>query len=268
MDGYSGYNQIHLAPEDQENTSFFTPRGLYCYTKMPFGLKNAGATYQRLVEDMFEEKIHNTIEVYVDDMLVKSKVAANHIEDLRDIFQTMKKYKMRVNPSKCAFRVTSGKFLGYIVTDQGIEADPDKVRAILEMPSPVTVKDVQKLNGCLAALRSFIARSSEKCKDFFGTLRKGEKLKWSEECEEAFKKIKQHLASLPMLQRPEPVEVLTLYLGATACVISAVLVKNVGAEEKPVYFISKTTLVENQKNSLPEKPYNHQKRLQLGALNL
>ncbi|XP_026383610.1 uncharacterized protein LOC113279117 [Papaver somniferum] len=205
MDGYSGYNQIPLAPEDQEHTSFFRPRGLYCYTKIPFGLRNAGATYQRLVEDMFEDKIHNTIEVYMDNMLVKSKVTANHIDDLREIFQTMRKYKMRVNSAKCTFWVTSSKFLGYIITDKGIESDPKNIRVVLEMSSPVTIKDVQWLNGNLAVLGRFNSRSPDK-----------------------------------LLKTPEPDEVLTLYLGATSSAISAVLVKNVGAEEKHVYFISKT----------------------------
>ncbi|XP_026383756.1 uncharacterized protein LOC113279275 [Papaver somniferum] len=198
MYGYAGYNQIPLAPEDQEHTSFFTPRGLYCYSKMSFGLKNAGATYQRMVGDMFEDQIHNTIEVYVDDML-------------------------------------------------GIEADPEKVRAILEMPSSATIKHVQKLSGSIAALGRFISRSSDKCKDFFSTLKKGEKFKWTDTYEEAFQNIKLHLGSISVLQRPEPSEVLTLYLGATSYAISAVLVLNEGNEEKPVYFISKT-LIPAEKN--------------------
>lgn len=187
---------------------------------------------------MFEDKIHNTIEVYVDNMLVKSEIATDHVEDLLGIFQTMRKYKIRVNPAKCTFWITSGKFLRYIVTNRGIEADPDKVLAILEMRSPVIVKDVQKLNGCLASLGSIISRSSDKYKYFFGTLRKWEQ--WSEECEDAFQKIKQHLTSLPLLQIPEPEEILTLYLGATTCAISAVLVKNMVNEEKSIYFISKS----------------------------
>ncbi|XP_026440606.1 uncharacterized protein LOC113339578 [Papaver somniferum] len=207
---------------------------------MSFGLKNAGATYQRLIGDMFEDKIHDIIEVYVDDMLVKSRLAKNHLRDLRETFQTMKKFKMKVNPAKCDFWVTSGKFLGYIITPKGIEDDLNKVRDILEIPSPVTVKDVQKLNGSLEALGRFVSQSSDICKNFFGTLKKGEKFRWTNECEESFQNIKIHLASLLVLQRHESNEVLTLYLGATSYAISAVLVRNEGKEEKPFYFINKT----------------------------
>ncbi|XP_026397065.1 uncharacterized protein LOC113291786 [Papaver somniferum] len=126
MDGYSGYSHIPLAEEDQEHTAFFTPRGLYCYTKMPFGLKNAGATYQRMVEKMFDAWIHKTLEVYVDDMLVKSELPQDHVDDLKEIFVQMRKFNMKINPAKCTFGVTSGKFLGYLVTKRGIEVDPEK----------------------------------------------------------------------------------------------------------------------------------------------
>jgi hypothetical protein len=112
MDAFSGYNQIYMEEADQEKTAFITDRGLYCYKMMPFGLKNAGATYQRLVNRMFQNQIARNVEVYVDDLLVKSIRATRHIEDLRETFQTLREYNMKLNPTKCAFRVSSGKFLG------------------------------------------------------------------------------------------------------------------------------------------------------------
>ena len=133
MDAFSGYNQIQMAEEDQEKTAFVTSQGLYCYKVMPFGLKNARATYQRLVNQMFKKQIGKNVEVYVDDMLVKSKEKEDHLDDLEETFNTLKQYNMKLNPSKCAFGVSSGKFLGFIVSKRGIEANPEKVRAILEM---------------------------------------------------------------------------------------------------------------------------------------
>ena len=116
MDAFSGYNQIKMAEEDQEKTAFITSQGLYCYKVMPFRLKNAGATYQRLVNKMFNKKISRNMEVYVDDMLVKSKEELAHLDDLRETFATLKQYQMKLNPSKCIFGVVLGKFLGFIVS--------------------------------------------------------------------------------------------------------------------------------------------------------
>ena len=141
MDAFSGYNQIRLTKEDQKKTAFITSQGLYCYKVMPFGLKNARATYQRLVNKMFGQQIGRNMEVYVDDMLVKSKEELTHLDDLKEMFTTLKKYQMRLNPSKCVFGLVSGKFLGFMVSQRGIEANPEKVRAIINMTSPKIVKD-------------------------------------------------------------------------------------------------------------------------------
>ena len=121
MDAFSGCNQIQMAEEDQEKTTFITSQGLYCYKVMPFELKNAGATYQRLVNQMFEKQIARNVEVYVDDMLVKSKEEEDHLDDLKEKFDTLRQYSMKLNPSRCAFGVSSGKFLGFIVSQRGIE---------------------------------------------------------------------------------------------------------------------------------------------------
>ncbi|KAL5559394.1 hypothetical protein UlMin_035605 [Ulmus minor] len=130
---------------DQEHTAFPTDQGLYCYKVMPFGLKNAGATYQRLVNKMFKQQIGRTMEVYVDDMLVKSLKADEHINNLRESFEVLREYKMKLNPAKCAFGVTSGKFIGFMVNHRGIEANPAKIQALLDMESPRKVKEVQSL---------------------------------------------------------------------------------------------------------------------------
>ena len=124
-----------MAEENQEKTVFITSQGLYCYKVMPFGIKNIGATYQRLVDKMFSKQIGRNMEMYVDDMLVKSKEELAYLDNLKETFTTLKQYQMKLNPSKCAFGVASGKFLGFMVFQKGIEANPEKVRAILDMTS-------------------------------------------------------------------------------------------------------------------------------------
>ena len=142
MDAFSEYNQIRMAPKDEEKTAFITDQGLFCYRVMPFGLKNADATYQCLVNKMFREKISRNMEVYVDDMLVKSRSSQDHVRDLEEAFFILRRYQMKLNPSKCIFGVTSGKFLGFMVSARGIEANPEKIQALKEMIAPQTLKEV------------------------------------------------------------------------------------------------------------------------------
>jgi hypothetical protein len=203
---------------------------------MPFDLKNAGTTYQRLVNKMFKAQIGRNIEVYVDDMLVKSTESIDHVHDLREAFETLKHYGMKLNPAKCAFGVSSRKFLGYMVSSKGIEANPKKIRAILEMQSPKMTK--QQLTRRLEALNRFISRSTNKCLPFFKILRKA--FEWSDECEEAFTQLKKYLTSTPLLSRTVPGEVLHLYLAVSPTVISAALIQEDEGIQKPVYFVSKS----------------------------
>ncbi|BFG20833.1 hypothetical protein CerSpe_071070 [Prunus speciosa] len=132
MDAYSGYNQILMHEDDKAKTTFIIERGTYSYKVMPFGLKNAGATYQRLVNKIFKEQISKTMEVYVDDMLVKAPKRAYNIKNLTEAFSLLYQYRMKLNPSKSTFGVSSGRFLGYLVTQRGIEAHPRQIKAILE----------------------------------------------------------------------------------------------------------------------------------------
>ena len=133
---------------------------------------------------MFEKQIERNVEVYIDDMLVKSKEEEDHLDNLKETFNTLKQYSMKLNPSKCAFWVSSGKFLGFMVSKRGIESNPEKVKAILEMSSPRTTKEVQSLTGRVAALNRFISKATEKCLPFFKTLKKA--FAWTEECKTAF----------------------------------------------------------------------------------
>ena len=171
LDAFSGYHQIPMHPPDAEKTSFTTPYGLYCYNVMPFCLKNVGATYQRLVTKMFRPLLGSTMEVYIDDMLVKSKQRPDHTTHLQQTFDLLRKYNMKLNPLKCTFGVSAGQYLGFMVTKRGIEASPTQLKAILQSPTPSSKKGIQQLTGRLAALRRFISWFTDRLKPFFTTLR-------------------------------------------------------------------------------------------------
>lgn len=133
------------------------------------------------------------MEVYADDMLVKSREATTHISDLEETFATIRRYWMKLNPNKCGFGVRAGKFLGYMVTEKGVEVNPDQVKATQDMKAPNNIKDVQTLTGRIAALSRFLSRVAEKRYPFFKVLRKGSRFEWSEESEMAFCAIKRGL---------------------------------------------------------------------------
>ena len=137
--------------------SFITSFGAYCYTTMSFGLKNAGATYQRAIQRCLKDKIGHNMEAYIVDVVVKSKTADNLIADLKQTFKALKVYRWKLNPTKCIFGVPSGILLGYIISARGVEANHEKVSAITRMKWPTCVKDIQKLTGCMAALSRFIS---------------------------------------------------------------------------------------------------------------
>ena len=146
---------------------------------MPFRLKNVKATYQRLMDKMFVHQIGRNVQVYVDNMLVKSVREDDHLSDLRETFDTLRTYNMKLNPSKCVFGVTVGKFLGFMVSQRGIEVNLEKVRAIMELAPPKTVKEVQSLNGKIVALNRFVSQVTDKCLPFFRTLKKS--FEWMDE---------------------------------------------------------------------------------------
>uniref|UniRef100_A0A2N9H3P8 Uncharacterized protein n=1 Tax=Fagus sylvatica TaxID=28930 RepID=A0A2N9H3P8_FAGSY len=215
MDGFSGYNQIKMAEEDKSKTAFITHWGTFVYDVMPFGLKNAGATYQRAMVTLFHDMIHHEIEVYVDDMIAKSRTAQDHLTDLRKLFQRLKKYQLRLNPNKCAFGVTSGKLLGFIVSGRGIEIDPAK----------------------LASLHSLLRT----CEPLFKLLRKDVKIKWTEDCQRAFDKIKEYLLNPPILVPPTPGRPLILYLTVQEASMGCMLGQQdeTGKKEQAIYYLSK-----------------------------
>ena len=171
LDAFLGYHQRPMHPPDAEKTAFITPHGLFYYNVMSFGLKNAGATYQRLVTKMFRPLLGKTMEVYIDDMMLKSKERPNYAEHFQEAFELLRACGMKLNPSKCFFGVSAGRFLGFMVTRRGIEANPAQLKSILESSAPAFRKGVQQLTGRLAALGRFISLFTDRLKPFFATLK-------------------------------------------------------------------------------------------------
>lgn len=238
MDAYSGFHQIPLWLADQEKTTFVTEQGLYCYTVMPFGLKNAPATFQRLVNNVFQQQLGRNIEAYIDDMIVKSKMKDDHLGDLKETFETLRQFRLKLNPKKCVFGVSSGKFLRFLIDQRGIETNPDKVQAVISMTSPRNVREVQRLTECLAALGRFLSKAGDKCRFFFQVIKKRKSFEWTAEAEEAFIRLKEHLHTLPRLVSPVQGETLFIYLAISDHALSAVLLAERDAAQMPVYFIS------------------------------
>jgi hypothetical protein len=197
-----GYHQIALKEEDQIKTAFITPFGTYAYKTMSFRLKNAGATYQRAIQMCFADQLHRNVEAYVDDMVIKTRNPEDLIADLEETFNSLRKFRWKVNPTKCVFGVPSRKLLGFIVKYRGIEANPKKITAITDIEAPATIKDVQKLIGCMAALNRFISRLGERELSFFKLLKRQDKFQWMKEAKRALQDLKQHLRSPPVLTAP------------------------------------------------------------------
>ncbi|GAU41894.1 hypothetical protein TSUD_170050 [Trifolium subterraneum] len=239
MDAYSGYNQIKMAEIDKKKTAFMTETGNYYYNVMPFGLKNAGATYQRMMNKVFHDEIGDMLEVYMDDMIVKSEEEIDHTIHLKRVFDQARKFNMRFNPEKCTFGVKAGKFLGFYLTERGIEANPDKCRAFLDIPTPKSKKSIQTLNGMLTSMARFVAKSAQHALPLFKLLRKETTFEWTEECEGALQHLKRALSEPPVLTRPIEDEKLYLYLAVASEAISAVLIRETEQGQKPVYFVSK-----------------------------
>ncbi|WVZ76322.1 hypothetical protein U9M48_024306 [Paspalum notatum var. saurae] len=150
--GLPRINQISLAIEDQEKTAFITPFGAYCYTSMSFELKNAGATYQRAIQTCLADHWGKRVEAYVDGVVIKTKNEDDFIDDLRQVFDSLRRFRWKLNPTKCVFGVPAGQSLGFVVSNRGIEANPEKIKAILCMHPPRSQKDAQRLTGCMEAL--------------------------------------------------------------------------------------------------------------------
>nr|KYP72687.1 Retrovirus-related Pol polyprotein from transposon 17.6 [Cajanus cajan] len=192
----------------------------------------------RLMDKIFSQQIGACLEVYVDDMVIKSNSATDHLRDLKVIFDEVRRHNMRLNPAKCTFGVAGGKFLGFMLSKRGIEANPDKCQAVINMRSPLNVKEVQRLAGRIAFLARFLPCMADRSRPIMSLLKKATKFKWTDECESAFQNFKTILTAPPLLAKPDPQLDMIVYLSVSDKAISTVLVQE-KTEQRPVYFISR-----------------------------
>jgi hypothetical protein len=241
MDMFLGYHQIRVRKEDEEKTSFITPFGTFCFVRMPEGLKNAGCTFSGMIAIVLHPQLRRNILAYVDDIVVNSVQRRDHISDLVETFANLRAANLRLNLEKCVFDIHKGKVLRFLVSTKGIEANPDKIKALIEMQDPISMKDVQKLTGRVVVLNRFIPKAAEGSLPFFQVLKSSKNFQWFETQKQAFKELKDYLLNMTKLCPPEPRSPLLLYVSASNSAVSAVLVQE-KEEEKfkqiPVYFAS------------------------------
>jgi hypothetical protein len=212
---------------------------------MPFGLKNAGAMYQRTMQKCLTDQIRRNIHAYVDDIAVMPKRQDGLIADLQETFNNLRKYNMMLNPTKCIFGVPAGQLLGFIISHRRIEVNPEKIKAILDISRPNDLKDVQRLTGCVEAVSRFISRLGKKALPLYKLMKKPDKFVWTNEADAALKDLKRVLSTAPVLAAPEDEEPMLLYMATTNRVVSIVIVVECKEEAQeygvqiPVYYISK-----------------------------
>ena len=239
-----------MAPRDTVNTAFRTPIGNFYYTMMPFGLKNVGAMYQRAMTAIFHNMMHRELEDYVDDIVIKSKTRESHARTLKKVFERCRHYKLCMNPLKCAFGVTTRKFLVFLVHQKGIDVDPLKVKAIVTMKPLTSVKELKSFIGKLSYIRRFILRLAAAIAPFTPLLKKGVKFQWSNEHQLAFRKLQEMITNLPTVRSPMPSMPLRLYLASNDKAVGTLITQEVeNGIEQLIYYVSRA--LRNTKTRYP-----------------
>ena len=254
VDGFSGYNQVAMHPDDREKIAFTTPWGTFMYDKMPFGLMNAGATFQRAMDIAFMGEKDKFVVIYLDDITVFSQSDDEHLKHLKQTFQKCRKFGLSLNPKKSHFAVQEGRLLGHLVSADGIRIDPERVQAILKISLPRSKKYVQSFIGKINFMRWFIPNFAETIKQITAMLKKDQEVRWTVEAKAAFEKIKVALTEAPVLVSPDFTKEFLTFSFASADTIAAVLLqKNKEGLKQPISFFSKTLRDSELKYSILEK---------------
>jgi hypothetical protein len=241
LDGNAGYNQIFIAKEDMYKTTFRCPGfvGLFEWVVMTFELRNAGATYQRAMNLIFHELLGIIVEVYIDDIVVKSAGLDSHLADLSLAFEKMCQYGLKMNPLRCVFGVSTGKFLGFIIHEHGIEIDAKQVESLKKVKAPTSKKELQSFLSKVNYLRRFISNLSGRVKAFTPILRlkNDAEFIWGVEQQAAFKKIKEYLSTPPVLKAPQNGVPFQLYVAAENVVFRAVLTQEAEGKDHVITYV-------------------------------
>eukprot|EP00253_Pinus_taeda_P013463 PITA_13463 len=239
LDGYSGYNQILVHEDDRDKTTFTTPWGTFHYAKMPFGLKNAGATFQRAMDMAFANEKDVFLVVYLDDLTVFSNSDEEHLYHLKIVFQKCRKYGISLNPKKSLFAMDEAKLLGHIIFKDGIRVDPTRIEAIQQIEQPRNKKEIQSFNGKLNFLRRFIPNLAEHLREITSMLKKDSQVKWTKEAVKSFNLVKLSLSSAPILISPDYTQDFILFSFAFEHTLAVVLMQKREGVENPIAFFSR-----------------------------
>ena len=240
LDGYSGYNQIEIALEDQEKTTFTCPYGTFAYRRMPFGLCNAPGTFQRCMMGIFSDMVEKIVEVFMDDFSVFGDSFVECLENLEKVLERCEEKDLVLNWEKCHFMVTEGIVLGHIVSARGIEVDKSKVEAISNLPTPTSVKGIRSFLGHAGFYRRFIQNFSALARPLTNLLSKEIPFEWSDECEASFKKLKGMLVTPPIMRPPNWDLPFELMCDASDYAVGAVLGQRVENRPYVIHYASKT----------------------------
>jgi hypothetical protein len=254
IDGFSGYNQISVLPEDREKTTFTTPWGTFMYAKIPFGLMNVGATFQRAMDIAFIGEKDKFVVIYLDEITVFSRSDKEHCCHLRKVFLKCRRFGLSLNPKKSLFSMKEGKLLGHIVSTEGVNIDPSRVKAIQTLSPPRSRKEVQSFLGKVNFLRRFVSNFVELVKHITTMLRKGNEVKWIVEPRESFDWIKKDLTEAPVLISPDYSKDFLIFSFSSFDTVAVVLLqKSVEGLEQPISFFSRALRDAEVKYDIMEK---------------
>ena len=240
MDLASGYWQVAMDPEDAEKTAFITENGLYEFNVLPFGLCNAGATFQRLMQLALSGLTWEQVLVYIDDLIVHSKSFEEHLSHLKQVFDKLAAAGLKMSPKKCDFFRREVVFLGHIVSEEGVRTDPSKIAAVYEWPQPTKLKEVQAFLGLCGYYRKFIRGFSAIAQPLYRLTQKDQKFIWEDDCQEAFDTLKTAMTSTPILAYPRSEGSFVLDTDASNCAVGAVLSQIQDGEERVILYFSKS----------------------------
>lgn len=253
IDLRSGYWQVSIAEEDRDKTAFSTQSGTYRFLSMPFGLCNAPATFQRVMQTILSSVLGICAFVYLDDIVVFSKSFEQHTTDLTKVFALIKQSGMKISPEKCAFAKQSIKYLGHIVSSKGIEVDPEKIVAIQKMRNPKTVKEVRSIVGVASYYRKFVPNFSEKCAPLTELTKRNTKFCWNDQHENAFQVIKTALTQTPILKYPDYTKKFKIQTDSSDIAMGAALTQEYDSIDHPITYFSRKFNPAETRYSVTEK---------------
>lgn len=240
IDLTSGFHQIKMSPTDAEKTAFSTPSGHYQFNRMPFGLKNAPATFQRLMNSVLAGLQNIKCFVYLDDIVVHADTLENHNKRLIEVFQRLSSFNLKIQPDKCEFLRKEVMYLGHLITNKGVKPDPNKVKAVLEFPTPQNPKDIKSFLGLAGYYRRFIENFSKITLPLTKLLKKDAIFLWTSDQQNAFEKLKNTLCTEPLLQYPDFTQTFYLTTDASNYAIGSVLSQNKPPNDLPIAYASRT----------------------------